>query len=443
MGPGFRMNHWVLMVLLGLFTFVVGGLESKLALILYDSGVYNLQNRRSASPEVRKMLDGLESKYGLELVFKEYSDEDLTLFNGDVALYRDLVLLPSSKKYSGNKSLFGEKQMVDFMEQEGNILVVSSSSTTLPKEVSVFLNEIGIYPSPKGYAYTDYFDADPKNPQLGSENLCSQKVVTELPNKIKYHGGAALLSNNENVFPVLRGSKTSVTKVADDEVVTSGNTWTFGEQGFPAVSFQALNNARLSWVGSESLLFPELIEWTLNKRNVLALNFLQHFRNDRPDKINTTIYKVNDQMIYMVGVSEFVNGKWIPYEVKDKEDQLQLEFTMLNPYVRLNMLPLGPTVSSENASENDMFIYYSNFTIPDQYGVFTLNLDYRRYGLSYLSDKTVVTVRHLANYEYKRSWTITNSWLYIVSAILVVLAWLAFVVNFLNIGHVDTTKKKE
>jgi hypothetical protein len=61
-------------------------------------------------------------------------------------------------------------------------------------------------------------------------------------------------------------------------------------------------------------------------------------------------------------------------------------------------------------------------------------LDYQRAGLSYLLDKRIVTVRHLANDEYKRSWLIPNAWVYIASAGFVVVMWLVFVINFLYIS---------
>lgn len=215
-----------------------------------------------------------------------------------------------------------------------------------------------------------------------------------------------------------------------------------GQQGFLAVGFQGLNNARLTWVGSESLINDDLLKWTFQERNVLKLQFVQHYKNENPEYVDNKLYRIKDQVIYTIGVSEFANDKWIPYEIKGEDDTLQLAFKMLDPYQRVNLQPLGPGSSKEDGDlTEDTYIYYANFTIPDQHGIFTFELDYKRSGLSYIVDKRVVTVRHLANDEYKRSWDIPNSWLYVASAALVVLGWFLFVVNFLYVGNTDATKK--
>ena len=74
--------------------------------------------------------------------------------------------------------------------------------------------------------------------------------------------------------------------------------------------------------------------------------------------------------------------------------------------------------------------------------MFTFELDYKYSGYSYLHDAKVVTVRHLANDEYKRLWEISNSWMYVASALLVVVAWFLFVVNYIYVGTPTTPSKK-
>ena len=93
-----------------------------------------------------------------------------------------------------------------------------------------------------------------------------------------------------------------------------------GEQGYLAVGFEALNNARLVWVGSNSLLAePQLYKWCFQQQGKLKLQFVEHIKADEPSKPNPHLYRIKDQAIYTIGVSEFVDGKWIPFEVKDEK----------------------------------------------------------------------------------------------------------------------------
>lgn len=90
---------------------------------------------------------------------QSYSDEDLSLFVADEPRYDHLILLPSSKKAIGNKKGFNQHQLVEFINREGNIFVVGNDETVLPDDVRTFLNEMGIYPAPKGFKYVDHFNS--------------------------------------------------------------------------------------------------------------------------------------------------------------------------------------------------------------------------------------------------------------------------------------------
>lgn len=416
-------------------------LDVQHALVVYDPKLNDLNDTETVSTEVNQLLNNLNDNYKVTL--KTYDDEDIKLFFDDALRYDHLVLLPSSKKGIAAKSGLSQHQLLDYINGNGNILVVGGVSAVLPDAIRVFLNEIGIYPSPKNFKLTDHFHSTPEGKvELDSTtNLIPNRIVKTLSVK-EYEGSAALVNNNEHIFPIIKGSPTSFTAKSAVEAIEQDATWTFGEQGFLAVGFQALNNARLAWVGSEALLAEAgLYKWTFQQQNVLKLQFVEHFKEDTPLDINPTLYRIKDQSIYVIGVSELVDGKWVPYEVLEEEDQLQLAFKMLDPYQRLNLLPLGFVSSTKESEQLDAFAYFANFTVPDHHGMFTFELDYKRTGLSYLSDAKIVTVRHLANDEFKRSWDITNSWLYVASAFLVAVAWFLFVVNYIYVSKTDLKKK--
>ncbi|KAK6201383.1 oligosaccharyl transferase beta subunit precursor [Scheffersomyces amazonensis] len=436
-----RLINGAIFLFLSVVTAVVSQVDlvTENALVIYDSKFHNLDDSNSLSPSIAQLINNLEGQYKVK--YHTYDDLDIKLFFEDSPRYDHVVILPSSKKAVLSKESIDQHKLLQLINEKTNILVVGSSQAILPESIRGFLNQLGIYPSPKNFQYTDHFNYDGNFVTLNNENLVQgNRVLSTIPN-LNYKGSAALISNNELLFPIIQGSATSFTAKSGIEKITEDTTWTYGGQGFLAIGFQALNNARVTWVGSESLVTDELTNWTFQKRDVLKLRFTEHVNNAEPSKPNPTLYRIKDQAIYTVGVSELIDGKWVPYEVKSPEDQLQLSFKMLDPYQRLNLEPLGPVAATEGSEDLDAFAYFVNFTVPDHHGMFTFELDYKRVGLTYLENKQVVTVRHLANDEFKRSWDISNSWLYAASAALVIVAWFLFVVNYIYVSKTDLAKK--
>ncbi|GEQ69094.1 hypothetical protein JCM33374_g2765 [Metschnikowia sp. JCM 33374] len=387
-------------------------------------------------------LEVLEKAFQLdsnhyEINYVDYSKKEESLFENGEPRFDHVIFMPSSKKLVDAKSLVEKHKLLEFFNLGGNIIAVGSAEYSVPEEVRSFLNQAGIHPAPRGYAVSDHFDTEVT---VGDKNLASKRILSQVKD-LKYEGTAALISNSQLLFPLVKAPRRSFTSSPKDKVLSGEKTWTVGEQGFLAVAFQGLNNARGAWVGSLDLVSDELVSWVLQERGVLKLQFAQHYKQDEPGVTNRTLYRIKDSVYYTVGVSELKDGAWVPYAPSSEDDVLQLSFKMLDPYQRLNMTLLGPAASKEDGA-NDMNVFYVEFQIPDHHGMFTYELDYKREGLSFIEDKKVVTVRHLANDEYKRSWEITNAWMYMVSAALVVIAWFVFVANFLYLGVPKTAPKK-
>lgn len=424
-------------------------LNTENVLVLYDPELIHLNDSTTLTTPVSNFIDYLNDQF--IVTTSNYDNQEIELFYQDFPKYQHIVFFPSSKKAIKLKDELNQHNLLRFINEEGNVLVIGGSIGVLPEGIRGFLNEIGIYPSPKNYKYFDYFNTKNGNNnnvvELTQENIIKSRLISDSNSLIgsEYDGNAALISNNEHIFPIVRSSSTGYTNKIGESSMDGETTWTFGEQGYLAVGFQALNNARLTWLGSSSLLsVQELYKWCFQKQGNLKLQFVEHIKANEPEKPNPQLYRIKDQAIYTIGVSELVDGKWIPFKVDKDEDQLQLSFKMLDPYQRLNLIPLGEVSSNESdASQLDTYAYYVNFTIPDHHGMFTFELDYKRVGLSYLSDSRVVTVRHLANDEFKRSWDITNAWLYIASTTLVIVSWFIFVVSYIYVGKPNTIKKNE
>lgn len=408
--------------------------SNKQVLVMYDSSLTLPENVPA---------DLFKVNEDFKLSFVDYSDEEAQLFLGEDAIYHHLVFLPSTKRTAAATGIVDKFKLLDFFNKGGNIVAVLSLENSLPESVRLFLNEAGIYPAPKGFVVDDHFDTV----SVGADSLLEPRILPDAEVD-KYDGTAALVGNNAFTFPLVKAPKTSYTVNPKDASLTAEKTWTLGEQGFLAAAFQGLNSARLAWVGSEQLLTKELVKWTFQEKGVLKLQFVEHYRADEPGLSNRTQYRIKNDVVYTAGVSEWKDGKWVPYVPATEDDVLQLSFKMLDPYHRLNLTILGPGASEENGP-NDLNIFYVNFTTPDHHGMFTFELDYKRPGLTFIEDRRVVSVRHLANDEYKRSWDITNSWLYMTSFAAVVVAWFLFVMNFMYIGEKrptsaekETTEKK-
>lgn len=102
---------------------------------------------------------------------------------------------------------------------------------------------------------------------------------------------------------------------------------------------------------------------------------------------------------------------------------------MLSPFQRLSLKPKVQTTNST--------IFTTNFTIPDQHGIFSFRVTYERPFFSNIQEKQEVTIRHFAHDEYTRSFDISGAWPWIGGLWSVIVGFLAFVVVWLYSAPVD------
>lgn len=140
-----------------------------------------------------------------------------------------------------------------------------------------------------------------------------------------------------------------------------------------------------------------------------------------------------------VGVGDLVSEAPYLIEISSSPDvprplpgTLQAEFTMLDPHLRVPLLPQPP--SSHPPTFPNSTIYAATFNLPDRHGVFTLSLSYLRpqLGLSFLTDKHTISVTPPKHNEYDRF--ITGAAPYYVGAGSVTVAFGVFVVLWVLSG---------
>lgn len=366
---------------------------------------------------------------GQSFISIEANDNDLELndINGNL-LYKNLVILSNKAKSLGSNIDY--KSLLSFAENGGNIIITSDSINGTNLDNTLFLNEIGIYPSPKGYKYIDYHTNNgDSNVNINSNQFLNEYIIsssnedTGMEIKLK-DPSVALISNSEFLIPLLQTSRSSFSK---DKSSKKDIPWHTGLEGYLAVAFQGRNNGRITWIGSKNILFEypeitnEITQWTFQQKSVIKVNEFIHKRVDNEGNEiifvdEDDFYKQGDLTDVKFSMIELKNGEWVPFVANET---LQLEFIMLDPFQRLKM---------ENLKNGS---HHINCKLPDQFGIFTFRIDYRKPGLTYLRAEDIVTVRHLAEDEHGRSWENSNSYVYLAGLGSVIASWLIFVILFL------------
>ena len=124
-------------------------------------------------------------------------------------------------------------------------------------------------------------------------------------------------------------------------------------------------------------------------------------------------------------------------------DAVQLEFTMLSPFHRINLDPVLPPPSALNKISQNSTTYRTTFTTPDQHGIFAFKVNYKRPWLTNIEVKEQVTVRHFAHDEWPRSWAITGAWPWASGLWMLIAGWGLFVVGWLYCSPPDQEQEKE
>ena len=285
------------------------------------------------------------------------------------------------------------------------------------------------------------------NPILGSFTKLSSS-----PKPVLYHGiGLTVGDDNILAVPVLKGNPSSysaiTTKPLGDSIESAGDNTVL------ITAIQGRNNARIIVSGSIDLfsnkLFgtknvtgnqvfsQELSKWGLGESGVLRFRDITHFRSDgvppdvilhekeRPDlphslypdpeiTRNSLVYRIKDEIVYKMIVEEYHDNAWHPFSTND----MQMEFVMLDPYVRKTMV-----------SDPQTGIFTALFTAPDSYGIFKFRVLYRRLGYSVLHAETQVSIRPFKHNEYERF--IFSAYPYYSSAISATIAFFVFSIAFL------------
>lgn len=215
------------------------------------------------------------------------------------------------------------------------------------------------------------------------------------PGEVAFRGpGATLFSNNELVDAFITGSKsaystdgkrlTRVPRVAGHAaVLAAGLSSRTGGRCVYWGSFEAISDIAYGAVADgHKRVMERLVGWFVGDFGVLKVGGVRHgvVEADR------TEYRVKDVLWYEIDILVWNSGKWEAFDA----DDVQVEFTMLNPWVRTRL------VSGGNGT------FRALVHVPDQIGVYKFTVAYHRPGFTGLTREDVVPVRPFWHNEYER-----------------------------------------
>lgn len=386
-------------------------------LVIYDSKVTNLEDY---SQFFKSLTD---RTFDVHFSAVDHGNQSLNLFKDNRRLYDNLVVFPIKSRHLLKE--LPPASLMDFSSAGGDILTITSPEA-VPESTRLFLNQLGIYPSPKDYDLVNYSSSGPMRVlKLSDEMVLNKYVSSPQGHSLEYEGSSALLDNNELIVEILTAPRTSACK----DSKKNAEDWSVGTQGHLVTGFQTKDNARVTWVGSQNFFddshfesnghfVEELTKWTFREKSVIKSSGAVHKHVDGSN-YDKAPYKVKDDVVYEIGLSIWDGQEWQPFVT----DDVQFELRLVDPYYRITLAP----TDKDNSSQ---FYSTGEFTLPDHHGIFTFLTDYRRSGLSFICERDVKAIRHLANDEYPRSYEITNAWIYLTSIFSVILAFLVFIILF-------------
>ncbi|KAL8983857.1 MAG: hypothetical protein Q9205_002027 [Flavoplaca limonia] len=265
-------------------------------------------------------------------------------------------------------------------------------------------------------------------------------------------------SSSQLLTPILRAPETAYSYNPKEEAENVAEPFAVGSQISLVSSMQARNSARFTILGSAEALedawFDRTVQgpagkavkssnrafaksltgWTFMETGVLKVGKVEHHLSIISDDksgndsvaqsgyLNPTIYRIKNDVTFNIEMSEYSFDHLAPFTVSP-DDRLQLEFTMLSPFHRLDLQPMFTTVNST--------IFSVTFRLPDQHGIFSFRVNYKRPFMTNVDVKREVTVRHFAHDEWPRSWMISAGWVWIAGIWVTIFGWVAFVALWL------------
>ncbi|KAI9313497.1 Dolichyl-diphosphooligosaccharide--protein glycosyltransferase subunit WBP1 [Dichotomocladium elegans] len=338
-------------------------------------------------------------------------------------LYDHIIHFAAKSKDIGKTKSFSNVDLVKFVNDGGNLLVASAAN---PSQTHHDLAaEFNI-------EFSDSID-------LTKASTVSSQIIGwdgKLKVPVVYEGATLLLGKSPMLNRILSQGKDDLVAAMQARnsarVTFSGSLELFSDSSYEKKIEQTRPNgtAKRQVPSSNEAFVNEVVKWTFQEKNVLKIVSHRHHKageDTQPDS-----YRIKDEMVYLLEVSEYQDDTWVPY----KADDIQLEIIMLDPYIRttLKQVPVSP--------EHHYGLFVGHVRLPDVYGVFTFKVNYKRPGLTYLLAEDVVALKPFRHNEYPRF--LSAAYPYYASVGSMIVGFLVFSAVWLSTwGSKDNGKQKQ
>ncbi|KJE89475.1 dolichyl-diphosphooligosaccharide-protein glycotransferase [Capsaspora owczarzaki ATCC 30864] len=381
------------------------------------------------------------------LSFALADEKKLSLSSYGDRIYDNLIIFaPSAEEFGGSLTV---RSILDFVDHGGNVIVAGSSSIGEP--IREFGSECGFEFDEESAAVIDHINFDSKldngeHTTIVTDQIIDNKLIAGTNKGRVLFRGVGLVQDLSNplTIRVLSAESTAYTYFTDEKISVAPHV--VGSKTVLVGALQARNNARVLFSGSLDLFSDEFFNAQVNvagataspsaNRDFAISAALWTFKRSGILRVSgepkhhlagqTTVpelYTVFDQIEYSLRVEELVDRNWVGYQGND----MQLEFVMLNPYLRLTLNNTGDGVQ------------HASFQAPDVYGVFQFRVDYKRTGYTYVQVHNQIPVRPLQNTQYERF--IFSAFPYYASAFSMMGGLFVFSLVFLYHREAPATKK--
>ncbi|KXZ51811.1 hypothetical protein GPECTOR_11g252 [Gonium pectorale] len=315
--------------------------------------------------------------------------------------------------HTGFGGSIDQQTILDFVDSGHNVLMgVSSEASEAIRNLAA---EFGVDLDDKGTKVFDHFnyaakaDGTVDHTLLATRDLVDAPVITGGPYKkpILFRGAAATVPADSELATVVLSAPATAYSHDPKKAMLEPPSLMAGGAISLVTAVQARNNARMVVAGSVEMFTNEffsmkvnvggestgsanrkftvaLARWAFQDRGVLVASHLRHHKLG--EAAQPAGYRVNDEVEFLVDIHEVEAGASKPYAA----DDVQLEFIMLNPYIRVPLTHDGQGT------------YSLRFKVPDVYGVFKYYIDYSHRGYSYIKLTHQVPVRPFKHNEYER-----------------------------------------
>lgn len=320
-----------------------------------------------------------------ELEFKTIDDSNIKLDYYGEKLYDIIILyIPSFTEEDSKMSSFSVKKIVKYFDEGHNIMIiadkhVNSYIRSLSTEFGIDFDDYNSQVKDSLYLHKNDLNLNADFIKMNTNTISITKNVTPIKNVFRqtnsyilYEGiGLEIDVHNKYAFPILSADENAYSVNSENEIF-----YNVGEKIKLVAGYQGRNNKRVTILGSytlcsnkfyylssskeqktnfdplnspNALLCEDIINWNFEKTGILAYNNIKHHK--LPEEITLETYRVKDDIEYMVDIFEFdyKNNIWKPYLT----DDLQIEFTMMDPFYRIQMKIKSPNKPT----------YYTSFKV--------------------------------------------------------------------------------